>query len=57
MNAATEISHDQQLNTMPYAGTSTSALVLDGQSFQQIMDVAKVMCQGKATVPKQMPFG
>ena len=54
MNAATEISHDQQLHTMPYAGTSTSALVLDGQSFQQIMDVAKVMCQGKATVPKHL---
>ena len=52
MNAVTEVSHDQQLHALPHAATSTSALVLDGNSLDKMMKLAEVMATGRATVPK-----
>lgn len=52
MNAVTEVSHDQQLHALPHAATSTSALVLDGNSLDKMMKLADVMATGRATVPK-----
>lgn len=52
MNAVTEISQDQNLNTLPHARTSTSALVLDGNSLDKMMKLADVMATGRATMPK-----
>lgn len=43
-----------QLSAVATPNTMTSALVLDGQAFQQIMEVAKVMSSGKATLPKHL---
>lgn len=52
MNAVTEVSHDQQLHALPHAATSTSALVLDGNSLDKMMKLADVMATGRATMPK-----
>lgn len=45
---------DNQLTSVASPNTMTSSLVLDGQAFQQIMEVAKVMASGVATVPKHL---
>jgi hypothetical protein len=50
MNAPVE----STLASVATPNTMTSALVLDGQAFQQIMEVAKVMSGGIATVPKHL---
>ena len=52
MNAVTEVSRDQQLHALPHAATSTSALVLDGNSLDKMMKLADVMATGRATMPK-----
>lgn len=52
MNAVTDISQDQSLNTLPHARTSTSSLVLDGNSLDKMMKLADLMATGRATMPK-----
>ncbi|HGM6620261.1 TPA: RecT family recombinase [Pseudomonas aeruginosa] len=54
MNAVTEVTHDQQLHALPHAATSTSALVLDGDSLDRMMKLADIMAGGRATVPKHL---
>lgn len=46
------ITHDQHLHVLPHAATSTSALVLDGDSLDKMMRLAEVMALGRATLPK-----
>lgn len=41
-----------QIQALPHAKTSTSALVLDGNSLEKMMTLADVMATGRATVPK-----
>lgn len=48
-----DISHSQ-LQELPHPETSTSALVLDTDAFDRIMNVAQVMATGKATLPKHL---
>lgn len=43
---------EQTLRALPHASTSTSALVLDGDSLDKMMRLAEVMAQGRATLPK-----
>lgn len=50
MNASVE----SPLASVATPNTMTSALVLDAQAFQQIMEVAKIMASGVATVPKHL---
>lgn len=52
MTAMTEVTHETSLNTLPHAATSTSALVLDGNSLDKMMKLADVMATGRATMPK-----
>jgi len=52
MTAMTEVTHETSLNTLPHAATSTSALVLDGNSLDKMMRLADVMATGRATMPK-----
>lgn len=52
MNAVTEVTHERSLNTLPNAATSTSALVLDGNSLDKMMKLADVMATGRSTMPK-----
>jgi hypothetical protein len=52
MTAMTEVTHETPLNTLPHAATSTSALVLDGNSLNKMMKLADVMATGRATLPK-----
>lgn len=52
MNAVTESPQERSLNTLPNAATSTSALVLDGNSLDKMMKLADVMATGRATMPK-----
>lgn len=52
MNAMTEVTHETSLNTLPHAATSTSALILDGESLDKMMRLAEVMATGRATMPK-----
>lgn len=51
MNHPIGVNHDQQINTLPHAATSTSALVLDGESLDRMMKLAEIMATGKATLP------
>jgi hypothetical protein len=46
------VAHEQQLHIIPHAATSTSALVLDGDSLDKMMRLADVMATGRATLPK-----
>lgn len=46
------VAHDRNLHVLPHAATSTSALVLDGDSLDKIMRLAEVMATGRATLPK-----
>lgn len=46
------VAHEQQLNLISHAATSTSALVLDGDSLDKMMRLAEVMAGGRATMPK-----
>ncbi|GAB0059131.1 recombinase RecT [Pseudomonas syringae] len=46
------VSHEQNLHVLPHAATSTSALVLDGDSLDKMMRLAEVMATGRATLPK-----
>jgi hypothetical protein len=46
------VAHDQNLHVLPHAATSTSALVLDGDSLDKMMRLAEVMATGRATLPK-----
>lgn len=46
------VAHEQQLYIIPHAATSTSALVLDGDSLDKMMRLADVMATGRATLPK-----
>lgn len=46
------VAHEPQLNTVAHAATSTSALVLDGDSLDKMMRLADVMATGRATLPK-----
>lgn len=46
------VAHEQTLHVLPHAATSTSALVLDGDSLDKMMRLAEVMATGRATVPK-----
>ncbi|MFK3971151.1 recombinase RecT [Pseudomonas sp. NPDC087358] len=46
------VAHPQHLHALPHAATSTSALVLDGDSLDKMMRLADVMAQGRATLPK-----
>jgi hypothetical protein len=46
------VAHEQTLHILPHAATSTSALVLDGDSLDKMMRLADVMATGRATVPK-----
>jgi len=46
------VAHEQTLHVLPHAATSTSALVLDGDSLDKMMRLADVMATGRATVPK-----
>ena len=45
------VAHEQTLHIL-HAATSTSALVLDGDSLDKMMRLADVMATGRATVPK-----
>jgi hypothetical protein len=47
------VAHDRNLHVLPHAATSTSALVLDGDSLDKMMRLAEVMATGRATLPKQ----
>ncbi|WP_223538749.1 recombinase RecT [Pseudomonas sp. BF-R-12] len=44
--------HERNLHVLPHAATSTSALVLDGDSLDKMMRLAEVMATGRATLPK-----
>ena len=46
------VAHEQNLNVLPHASTSTSALVLDGDSLDKMMRLADIMATGRATLPK-----
>ena len=46
------VAHEQTLHILPHAATSTSALVLDGDSLDKMMRLADVMAAGRAKVPK-----
>lgn len=46
------VAHEQTLHVIPHAATSTSALVLDGDSLDKMMRLADVMATGRATLPK-----
>ncbi|MNJ37775.1 RecT family protein [compost metagenome] len=46
------VAHEQTLHVLPHAATSTSALVLDGDSLDKMMRLADVMALGRATLPK-----
>jgi hypothetical protein len=46
------VAHEQTLHILPHVATSTSALVLDGDSLDKMMRLAEVMATGRATVPK-----
>ncbi|WP_025995739.1 recombinase RecT [Pseudomonas viridiflava] len=46
------VTHEQRLHVLPHAATSTSALVLDGDSLDKMMRLADVMATGRATLPK-----
>lgn len=46
------VAHEQQLHIIPHAATSTSVLVLDGDSLDKMMRLADVMATGRATLPK-----
>lgn len=46
------VAHEQNLHVLPHAATSTSALVLDGDSLDKMMRLAEVMATGRATLPK-----
>lgn len=46
------VAHDRNLHILPHAATSTSALVLDGDSLDKMMRLAEVMATGRATLPK-----
>ncbi|WP_285359873.1 recombinase RecT [Pseudomonas sp. fls2-241-TYG-175] len=46
------VTHEQHLHVLPHAATSTSALVLDGDSLDKMMRLADVMATGRATLPK-----
>ncbi|MEE4668234.1 recombinase RecT [Pseudomonas alliivorans] len=46
------VTHEQHLHVLPHAATSTSALVLDGDSLDKMMRLADVMSTGRATLPK-----
>ena len=55
----TQVSHEVdlthgELQALPHPETSTSALVLDTEAFDRIMNVANVMAKGKATLPKHL---
>lgn len=52
MNQVTEATQEPQLRTLPHAETSTSSLVLDGNSLDKMMKLADVMATGRATMPK-----
>lgn len=44
--------HESTLHVLPHAATSTSSLVLDGDSLDKMMRLAEVMALGRATLPK-----
>lgn len=46
------VAHDRNLHVLPHAATSTSALVLDGDSLDKMMRLAELMATGRATLPK-----
>ena len=46
------VAHEQNLHVLPHASTSTSALVLDGDSLDKMMRLAEIMATGRATLPK-----
>ena len=46
------VAHEQNLHVLPHASTSTSALVLDGDSLDKMMRLADIMATGRATLPK-----
>lgn len=46
------VAHERNLHILPHAATSTSALVLDGDSLDKMMRLAEVMATGRATLPK-----
>ena len=46
------MAHDRNLHVLPHAATSTSALVLDGDSLDKMMRLAEVMATGRVTLPK-----
>jgi len=46
------VAHDRNLHVLPHAATSSSALVLDGDSLDKMMRLAEVMATGRATLPK-----
>jgi hypothetical protein len=46
------VAHDRNLHVLPPAATSTSALVLDGDSLDKMMRLAEVMATGRATLPR-----
>lgn len=46
------VAHEQNLHVLPHAATSTSSLVLDGDSLDKMMRLAEVMALGRATLPK-----
>lgn len=52
MHQVTEATQEQQLRTLPHPETSTSTLVLDGNSLDKMMKLADLMATGRATVPK-----
>ncbi|MEE3504883.1 recombinase RecT [Pseudomonas sp. 10C3] len=44
--------NESTLHVLPHAATSTSSLVLDGDSLDKMMRLAEVMALGRATLPK-----
>lgn len=46
------VAHERNLHVLPHAATSTSALVLDGDSLDKMMRLAEVMATGRATLPR-----
>jgi hypothetical protein len=50
--SVTPVAHDRNLHVLPHAATSTSSLVLDGDSLDKMMRLAEVMATGRATLPK-----
>ena len=53
-NNSLAVIEDQDYPTMPHHATSTSALVLDGDSLDRMMKLAAIMASGRSTIPQHL---